>query len=723
MARSGNITVENNFTKGLITEYTAMNFPENAVTETDNCIYSELGTVSRRLGVDYEDAAIVRSLTSLGATAGGVSSGDDTHTFSEFKWFSVGNEGTTSFIVQQIDNIIRFFTDDSSISPNLKTFDIDLLDYATAGSTDTQIGANICQFTNGDGYLFITHPLCEPLYVSYNSDTDTIDVNDITIKIRDIEGLDEDVENDDRPIVLTDIHKYNLYNQGWDTDVPNIDGYSENALVYWDRARTDYPSNADVWWVWRGSRGWVSFTQGFTLPEDGVSPDSIQRGNSPAPRGHYVYDAFDIDRSTKSGIAGLVGQSAGPARPGSCAWYAGRVWFAGIKSSKYASSLYFSQLVEGPKQFGRCYQQNDPTSEVAFDIIDTDGGVIKLPLVEEVVAMKVLGDSLIVLATNCIYVISGTANDSFKTTNYTVRYLGSVGARSPLSVVEAEGALVWWNYDGIYSLTVTANGPEITNISKQTIQSFLIDIPAANIQYVKGVYNRREQIIRWVFSDVEGDKYSYNRLLDLNLASKAFYPHTIGTTLAPRICGLLTISGTILTTSFENVVDSLEVQVTDSSGNTTISVEEFSGSREIFKFCVSGLIASGVDGLTYGELKNSGNVDWEEFNSVGESYESYGISGYRIRGEMLRRFTSTPVAFVMKNVTGGSCLVSGIWDYGERQSLKQELYRTATSVSNYIRRLNIRGRGKSFQIKFESVGDAPFSLVGWSTMDTGGTQP
>lgn len=33
MPRSAAITVENNFTKGLITEFTAMNFPENAITE------------------------------------------------------------------------------------------------------------------------------------------------------------------------------------------------------------------------------------------------------------------------------------------------------------------------------------------------------------------------------------------------------------------------------------------------------------------------------------------------------------------------------------------------------------------------------------------------------------------------------------------------------------------------------------------------------------------
>jgi hypothetical protein len=47
-------TTENNFTKGLITEATGLNFPENAATSTDNCQYTLIGDVTRRLGIDRE---------------------------------------------------------------------------------------------------------------------------------------------------------------------------------------------------------------------------------------------------------------------------------------------------------------------------------------------------------------------------------------------------------------------------------------------------------------------------------------------------------------------------------------------------------------------------------------------------------------------------------------------------------------------------------------------
>ena len=56
MPRQQAFSIENNFSKGLLTEHTALNFPENACTETFNCTFDNLGNVSRRLGFDYENA-------------------------------------------------------------------------------------------------------------------------------------------------------------------------------------------------------------------------------------------------------------------------------------------------------------------------------------------------------------------------------------------------------------------------------------------------------------------------------------------------------------------------------------------------------------------------------------------------------------------------------------------------------------------------------------------
>ncbi len=55
MTRQVASVVENNFVNGLVTEATALNFPESACTETWNCVFKQTGMVSRRLGLDFED--------------------------------------------------------------------------------------------------------------------------------------------------------------------------------------------------------------------------------------------------------------------------------------------------------------------------------------------------------------------------------------------------------------------------------------------------------------------------------------------------------------------------------------------------------------------------------------------------------------------------------------------------------------------------------------------
>src|SRR5690606_2249170 len=127
MARGATITVENNFTRGLITEFTAMNFPENAVTEADNVVFSELGKVTRRLGLNAEVGFAQRGLQNLN---NGFALGGD-EAFTEFRWQSVDQEGSITFLVQQIGSILRFFSADQegALSTSLAPFSVDLADF------------------------------------------------------------------------------------------------------------------------------------------------------------------------------------------------------------------------------------------------------------------------------------------------------------------------------------------------------------------------------------------------------------------------------------------------------------------------------------------------------------------------------------------------------------------------------------------------------------------
>src|SRR5258707_4679616 len=89
--------VENNFTKGLITESTGLNFPENAATSTDNCTYTLIGDVSRRLGIDYEVNGSV-----LVNDRGGKA-------ISSYKWNNAGGDGLSQIIVTQVGDTLYFY--------------------------------------------------------------------------------------------------------------------------------------------------------------------------------------------------------------------------------------------------------------------------------------------------------------------------------------------------------------------------------------------------------------------------------------------------------------------------------------------------------------------------------------------------------------------------------------------------------------------------------------
>lgn len=715
MTRGATITVENNFVQGLITEFSAMNFPENAVTDADNVVFSELGRVTRRNGIDVEDNGEVTPMTSLSYFS---------DTFVEYKWDAVGEDGSTSFVVQQIGEFVFFFeVQEDALSRNLAPFSVNLTDYKTP-VTDGQIGSSPCQFSSGKGYLFIAHPYCEPLYVKYNQDFNTITVNTIDIEVRDFERLKDGYAIDERPLNgLTPYHWYNLYNQGWYYDAITERSTSPlNVLAAWEGYRNDYPSNADVWWIYKNGEEVAYF--GVEKRDQYIGPSQVTVGNTPAANGHYVYSAWNINRTAMTGINGLPSLSSGVNRPSSIAFYAGRVFYGGVSSDHYSDKLYFSQIIDSDDQFGRCYQVNDPTSETIFDLLDSDGGVIDLPQISKIVSLQVVGDALVIFGTNGIFVVRGTENGPFRATDYSVEFVSSVGGVSHLSIVNVDNSLIWWNYDAIYALGKDQIGVyfQVENISKTTIQSVIDAVPPSNKLFVKAAYNKRERKVQWLFNDqVDGKPYEYNRILELNAISKAFYTHTLPLDVQARICGIISISGIKNSTFPANVTDSNLVLVTNNGGETVTIDEVISVPNiEQFKYATTGNIFSFQRGFTYSNSTDD-HIDWETLSP--KSFSSYFVSGYRIRGEMLRPFNSTPIAVVMDNIVDSEAILKGIWDYGLRESIPQALYRFQLLGDYLIRRVKIRGKGRSFQLHFESDGDKPFSIVGWSTFDTGGQIP
>jgi len=202
-----NTAVENNFTGGLKTEFTGLNFPENAAFDTDNCIYTLIGDVVRRMGFDFEANHTVSAALP-----------DYQYAKVTYKWNNAGGDGSSEIVVAQVGALLFFYkssdaTAASPLSTKILASTVDLTTFLPAGSTN--VPKNIeCQFATGNGYLFVFHPYLEPFYcIRYSNDV--ILANVINIKQRDFTGIFDGLDDSLRLNTLSFEHLYNIDNQGW----------------------------------------------------------------------------------------------------------------------------------------------------------------------------------------------------------------------------------------------------------------------------------------------------------------------------------------------------------------------------------------------------------------------------------------------------------------------------------------------------------------------------
>jgi hypothetical protein len=692
MGRTSASTIENNFSKGLITEAHGLNFPENAVTEGVNFVINRDGSISRRLGIDYEEGYDTVPVTR------------DDSAISEFVWENVGGDGELTFVVVQVGYVIYYYvlTADGVISDNRKSFFTSLADFDLAPARGEP-----CQFASGDGKLFVTHPFCNPFYVEYDADTDDITETVITIKIRDFEGVEDDLDVEERPATLEEDHEYNLYNQGW---------YIKDVTIDVDGSATDdpldkffddlavYPSNADIWWILKNSLD--EFRPAMTSGMAAL-------GNTPAPKGHFILDAFDTDRSNAHEDIGDVEETtAGNRRPKTCAFFSGRVWYAGVDKDKYNTNVYFTQIIEEDEQIEKCYQLNDPTSEEQFDLLPTDGGVVKVQEAGNIIKLFPMQDKLLIMATNGIWSIQGSEGIGFRANDFSVVKVSGVGLLSNLSVVNVEGLPFFWNNNGIYTIVPNEFGSlEIKSLTDKTIQTFYNEIPALNRKYSKGAYNGLTKVIKWVYRQSEplgvDNRYNYDSVLCLDLNNGAFYVYNIETAIVdnalyPYLTGILAIQNSLTTEATED------------------------------QFYYLATMQEGVEGvdynLTFARESDTSHRDWVSEPGVSSSYDTYFITGYKVHSQANRQFQANYMWVFSEYQENNSCFVQGIWDYANsgdsgRYTQRQECCGGRDYTDVQVKRLKMRGSGLVLQYKFMSNERDPFHIIGWSTFESSNERP
>ena len=755
MPRQINSQVENNFIKGLITEATALNFPPNACTDTDNCIFHPKGDVYRRYGLDNEDGAVTADVTVAGSAV------------TTFTWNNPAGLAK-SFHVVQVGRYLHFYNvpTNASVSSGKHATVLDLDAYKT--STTTLINQNRCQFASGQGYLFVVHPYCKPLYVKYNGGTDAITLNGIDVKVRDTEGVVDETnyDYDTRPTTLTDLHTYNLYNQGWmptstkdfikvwrtdkvvQTIIPiSVSPWYLVVNTVTTPARGDYPSNADVSWMFKNAN------DDFDI----ALCENNKRGNTPAPKGYFVMDAWNMDRTTASTItvgsekagggltngsppgtvvtlSGVPSTTSGIFRPSVVAFFAGRVWYTGVAQDNYSNKIFFSQVVKSPEQFGRCHQLNDPTNETLFDLLATDGGTIVIPDCSRIQKLFSIQNTLLVFATNGIWAISGNVGVGFTAGDYSIRKLSSIPCVSPTSFVDVEGLPYWWNYDGIYRISEIngAGGVKIDSLTHTTIRSFYKEVIPVNSKINSvGAYNFLTKEIKWLWSSTNptslDQRQQFDRVITFNTSSEAFFPWSFTTTNV-KIMGIasLTTQGTsALPSGFGATPGGTAIVNPSSEGAataTTTLVTNTMGS--VFKYLISYPVA-GINKITFAEIKDPTHVDFKSYDSVGVDYSSYLTTGYRVTpGSAQKKFQSNYLTVFLRNLDNPQVVLTTSWDFGNaansgRFSSPQTLMVPEKAEYDYmIRKVKVRGSGKALQLRFTSVSGKPFDLAGWSYFET-----
>jgi hypothetical protein len=725
MSRAETTKLYRTFVKGLITEASPLTYPEDATIAESNMTLYRTGNRSRRLGIGLEsnDRATISTTSTTAA-------------INEYRWDAVANNANLTFVVMQIGLSLFFFdANNEPLVTGQKNFSIDLTPYIVAGSANPE--TYIVSLTSGRGILYACGEICEPIEVTYNEATGTISSRRIYVQIRDFKGLEDGLANDEEPTTLSDPHTYNLMNQGWfdpeGASAGNLVSYfdkSGNISTYTQHTTTPittyhthagrYPGNNKQWWVAKNNSG--SF-----------DPQLLKKtyaGTTLAPRGHYVVDAFNIDRSAMSGIVGFPVESS-KTRPNAISFANGRLWYI------HNSTLYFSQVIDDKNKAGFCYQEADPTSEDISDLIDTDGGVIPIPEMAKGVQLMPVGNGVLAFATNGVWFVSGTTN-GFTASEFSVSKISPIGTESPLSIVAVEGSIYWWSKIGIMAMSekmgmfgAVEGKFERANISEQTIQTLFNDINEGVRRNVKAVYDPVTNVIQWLFrSNNITRPFVYDNILNLDLTLQAFYPWKVvriqDTT--PDIVGVITTP----------VLTGYKGQFETSVRNTNIRYLCLVKDGSVYKMAAA-------------QFSDINFADWGN-----QPFVSFIETGYELMADAHRKkatpwvstfFKRTEENYVLDGLDyetdrQSSCYFQVKWDWASssisnKYSTRRQAYRHVrlpnfsqdnlefdTGFPVVVTKHKVRGSGRAIQFRFDcdEIGK-DFDLLGWQVVISGNTKP
>lgn len=762
MAKQTQKAEVNNFVKGLITEASPLNFPANASKDEENFELNRDGTRNRRLGLGFEPGATLRTSPVSFSLM-------DVSNIVTFIWKAVRGLPDDDFLVVQTHKTLSFYDSNAEVISGagyLGSLEIASFPDATKFS-----------FTSVEGKLVIAAGYEKIAIVTYTGSSFTVEYD--VIQVRDVWGVEEtgvpsyEIDSSYRG-VYDAIHKYNLQNQSWGIPRKSDAGVLSDPTALYNAALGKYPSNSEA--VWPGLQ--------FQPVASGVAPyeriftnlyTEVLGAETSSAKGYYVIDLL------KRGVSRVLANAANAVKyPDLIAYsptlppdttgagakivteFAGRIWYSGFEGSvasgdkrspDLSNFAVFSQLIRSRQDFTKCYQAGDPTSRESSDIVDTDGGFVRITGATRIVGMVNLETNLIILAENGVWSVTGGSDFGFTATNYKVSKLSSFGCIAPSSIVQEGGRLFFWSKDGIYVVAKDQmGGMTVVNLTDKTIQGVYEDIDPAARENCKGVYDPLSKKIRWLYrAGTPFSSSSVSRELILDTTIQAFTVNRFMSLAAntAEVVGIFA-SEPFARSHAETSVYSSSDEVISDVDSVVISEGTWSIGVQSTRYLVAKYV-NGVSQLTFAYLNNTSFRDWEEIDSVGVDAKAYLVTGAMTGGDssvekqlpyLTMHFTRTESGvnpdFSPDNASG--CLIRTMWGWSDgaqsnKWSALQQAYRYRrahyvlgsddsfnTGFEVVTTKNKIRGRGKAFSIYMETEPYKDCRIIGWSMLITGNSQ-
>ena len=765
MPRSNQTAEFNTFIGGIVTDVSPLTFPENASIDEDNMVLRREGSRRRRLGMDLEVSHVEVVTDVLYNSTMGL-------TTSSHQWKNAGGVASKAFAVVQIGaKLFVFDTDTNPISGNL-TYSV-LLSISSEELREFS-------YATVDGKLVVATGGHNVEILEYDSNSGVISKSTTNIKVRDSFGV-EDLDGTNnlleglglsvRPSTDTSEHIYNLRNQTWAIPRAADVGHTpavEDSLSAWKKTAEVadvLPSNSDA--------------TVYALAVNPAADDAItlrlqpkvlisnELGSFRAPTGYFIIDMMQRGTSRKDQLTelhalypvltytvGTLPVDSTPGGPAVLAEFAGRIWYGGFsgdvaggdsQSPNLSSYVAYSQLVKNTADINKCYQDGDPTSDQFPDLLDTDGGFIKIDGAYNIQSMVSAGDGLIVLAENGVWRVSGGTDKGFTANSHIVTKISEHGTTAPNSIVVVDGTVLFWGDDGIYLASTNDFGDWSAQTISDSIGEYFSAISSEEKAGVAGVYDSYDKKVRWLYSPrvlTDGDP----KELVFDVLLKAFYPSTVGTISGgmPRV--VLPVetppfnTGSLVQAVVNggDVVQHLGVDVVHTS-----SLRQ-EATREVAYVTITATSPSIT--ISFSQYRDETFYDWKTVDGVGVDSPAFLLTGYVNNGDYQRNKQIPYIFFHFRRTEDGfesdgvdivpthqsSCKVQAQWDWANsansgRWGKEFQAYRYRrkyfgqsvgdpydTGFLTVVTKNKLRGKGRVVSLLIKSEPGKDLDLLGWS---------